>query len=116
MRYPNRRYGNPAEFQYYLMCQGDDYAAMARILRRDERTVRDWASGRRKMPWWVPELLRLKRDEAQRMYPLAGVPLAVVTHGAQLELRRPAQTKRPQITDLRLDDFDRPAPLISCGA
>ena len=37
---------------------------LARLLRRDERTVRDWIDGRTRVPWWVPEILRLKHLEA----------------------------------------------------
>lgn len=63
MRYPNLRYGNPTEMAYYAM--GVPLADLARRLRRDERTVRDWLSGRARVPWWVPEILRLKRMEAE---------------------------------------------------
>jgi predicted transcriptional regulator len=66
MRFPNLRYGNPAELAYYAM--GRTLADIARQLRRDERTVRDWLSGRARVPWWVPEILRLKRLEADLMY------------------------------------------------
>jgi hypothetical protein len=62
VRYPNLRYGNPTEFTYYAM--GVPLADLARRLRRDERTVRDWLSGRARVPWWVPEIMRLKRLEA----------------------------------------------------
>lgn len=62
MRYPNQRYGNPTEFRYYAM--GVPLAVLARRLRRDERTVRDWLSGRTRVPWWVPEILRLKHLES----------------------------------------------------
>ncbi|QGZ37776.1 hypothetical protein IP92_02947 [Pseudoduganella flava] len=63
MRYPNLRYGNPTELAYYAM--GVPLRDLARRLRRDERTVRDWLSGRQRVPWWVPEILRLKRLEAE---------------------------------------------------
>lgn len=66
MRFPNLRYGNPTEFAYYAM--GRTHAELARALRRDERTIRDWLSGRARVPWWVPEILRLKRLEADLMY------------------------------------------------
>jgi hypothetical protein len=62
VRYPNLRYGNPTEFAYYAM--GVALPDLARRLRRDERTVRDWLSGRQRVPWWVPEIMRLKRMEA----------------------------------------------------
>jgi hypothetical protein len=62
VRYPNLRYGNPTELAYYAM--GRPLADLARLLRRDERTVRDWISGRTRVPWWAPEILSLKRVEA----------------------------------------------------
>ena len=62
MRYPNLRYGNPTEFAYYAL--GVPLPDLARRLRRDERTVRDWLSGRTRVPWWVPEIMRLRRLEA----------------------------------------------------
>jgi hypothetical protein len=62
VRYPNLRYGNPTEMAYYAM--GVPLPILARRLRRDERTVRDWLAGRTRVPWWVPEILRLKHMEA----------------------------------------------------
>lgn len=119
MRYPNIRYGNPTEFAYYVTTHGGDLAAVARMLRRDERTVRDWLSGRARVPWWVPEIMRLRRFEADVYMRRNAAPLptalAVVTHNAQLELRR-QDVKKPQpLTALRLDDFDQPA-LTSCAS
>ncbi|SFV17887.1 hypothetical protein [Pseudoduganella namucuonensis] len=114
MRYPNLRYGSPAELRYYIMGHGDDIKAVARMLRRDERTVRRWVNEQQRVPWWVPEILRLKRMEsAERHRQMFGHPgrhgLAVVTDEAQLELRRPRVTKPPSLTELRLDDFDTDA-------
>lgn len=95
MRFPNLRYGHPAEFAYYAM--GRSHAELARALRRDERTIRDWLSGRAKVPWWVPEILRLQRFEAeqrhrQMFWALAEKPrmtkLGVVTPTGALELPR----------------------------
>ena len=62
MRYPNLRYGNPTEFQHYAM--GVPLDVLARRLRRNERTVRDWLNCRARVPWWVPELMRLQHMEA----------------------------------------------------
>ena len=62
MRYPNLRYGNPTELIYYAT--GIPLPVLARRLRRDERTVKDWLSGKTRVPWWVPELLRLQQMEA----------------------------------------------------
>jgi hypothetical protein len=70
LRYPNLRYGNPTELQYYAM--GIELADLARRLRRDERTVRDWLAGRTRVPWWVPEIMRLKRMEAELRHQQVG--------------------------------------------
>lgn len=61
MKQPNQRYGNPAEMAYYV--QGRSIKSLARELRRTDRSVRDWLTGRKKLPWWVPELLRLRELE-----------------------------------------------------
>jgi len=116
MRFPNLRYGNPTEFAYYAM--GRTHAELARALRRDERTIRDWLSGRAKVPWWVPEIMRLKRIEADLRHRQMfwSVPdkksvhtLGVVADDGALERRDP-EKKTPQISDLRRDDFDQVHP------
>lgn len=61
MKYPNLRYGNPREMAYYA--QGRSLKELARELRRSERSVRDWLTGRERVPWWVAELLRLRDME-----------------------------------------------------
>lgn len=61
MRYPNTRYGSPAEFLYYV--QNVPLKIIAKELKRSEKSVKCWISGERKIPWWVPELLRLKHKE-----------------------------------------------------
>lgn len=66
MRYPNLRYGNPAEFEYYAL--GIPDIDLAKQLRRTVQTIRAWRDGSQKIPFWVPELLRLRRMEHnQRM-------------------------------------------------
>jgi len=110
MRYPNLRYGNPAELAYYITTDHGTIKDIARRLRRDERTVRDWASGKKRVPWWVPEIMRLKRMESyQQLRQMNITPqrgFCVVTHAGQLELRRPDAKKPQSVTALRLDDFD----------
>ena len=124
MRYPNIRYGNPTEFNYYAT--GIPLPVLARRLRRDERTVKDWLTAKARVPWWVPEVLRLQQMEAadimrQHMQHVSGFkairrPLAVVTPAGELELRR-QDVKKPQpLTDLRLDDFDVCPVATSYGA
>lgn len=61
MRYPNLRYGNPNEFAYYV--QGVPVKDVAKRLRRSERSVKNWLQGKEKVPWWIPELLRLQQME-----------------------------------------------------
>jgi hypothetical protein len=120
MRFPNLRYGNPTEFAYYAM--GRSHAELARALRRDERTIRDWLSGRAKVPWWVPEIMRLKRmemlDRQRQMFGAIAqrkdfTRLGVVQPDTVIELHQRPQKEKPRITDLRLDDFD--APLTAAG-
>jgi len=61
MRYQSSRYGNPVEFQYYV--QGQSPEEIAKRLKRNKHTVQRWLTGKQKMPWWIPEILRLQRLE-----------------------------------------------------
>ena len=66
MRYPNLRYGNPLEFNYYT--QGIPIKEIAKRLRRSERCILNWQRGTHKIPFWVPELLRLwNKEHCERM-------------------------------------------------
>ena len=72
MRYPNMRYGNPTAMAHYAMWYGDT-ATLARALRRSERSVNDWLTGRARVPWWVPEVMRLQQMEHNAMvYQMTG--------------------------------------------
>jgi hypothetical protein len=72
LRYPNRRYGNPTAMAHYAMWYGST-AELAKALRRSERSVNDWLSGRAKVPWWVPEIMRLQQLEHNHMaYQITG--------------------------------------------
>jgi hypothetical protein len=97
LRYPNLRYGNPTEMAYYAM--GEPLPILARRLRRDERTVRDWISGRTRVPWWVPEILRLKRMEAElrhRQMGMGAMPARLGIVAADvLTLAQPAAQVEP---------------------
>lgn len=62
MRYPNRRYGNPTAMQHYAIWYGST-AELAKALKRSERSVKDWLSGKQRVPWWVPEIMRLQKLE-----------------------------------------------------
>jgi hypothetical protein len=94
VRYPNLRYGNPTELAYYAAFWGD-VARLAKFLRRDQRTVRDWLSGRARVPWWVPEMLRLKRMEAELRHQQMGMgalaPRLGVVSGNVITLARPQE-------------------------
>jgi predicted transcriptional regulator len=74
---------------YYV--QGRSIASIARELRRTERSVRDWLAGRKKVPWWVPEVLRLRALEHNLRLQEMGVgriaPRLHAVDGAVLELR-----------------------------
>lgn len=48
MRYPNTRYGNPTELRYYA--QGLSIPQIAKQLKRSEKTVTEWLTGKRKTP------------------------------------------------------------------
>lgn len=114
MRYPNLRYGNPTEMAYYAM--GVPLADLARRLRRDPRTVRDWLNGRQRVPWWVPEILRLKQMEAdlrnRQMNLGALAPRLGVVTGDVIALPTP-DAKKPQDGGLRLVE---PPLAATCGA
>lgn len=96
MRYPNLRYGNPSEMAYY--CQGLQIHEIARRLRRSERSVRNWLSGRERMPWWIPELLRLQAmEQAERARQMGYAPLrrlGVVKTGQVVEFPGPGRAQR----------------------
>lgn len=102
LRYPNLRYGNPTELAYYASTM--PLADLARTLRRDERTVRDWLSCRARVPWWVPEILRLKRMEMlERQRQMFGAladhrrsaRLGVVLPDSVIEMRPQKENPRP---------------------
>ena len=61
----SNRWGNANEFRYY--CRGLPTRTIATIVRRTERTVRDWISGNRPTPAWAVELVRLRELERQHV-------------------------------------------------
>ncbi len=72
LRYKNLRYGNPTAMVHYAMWYGDT-KTLAKALRRDERTVADWLAAKTKVPWWVPEIMRLQKMEHDAMvYQMTG--------------------------------------------
>lgn len=108
MRYPNLRYGNPTEMAYYAM--GVPLADLARRLRRDERTVRDWLNGRTRVPWWVPEILRLKHMEADlrhRQMGMGALPARLGVVSADVITLAPQDDKKPARGGLSLVSDER---------
>ncbi|WP_061537199.1 hypothetical protein [Collimonas arenae] len=71
MKYPNLRYGNPQAMNHYA--QGIPLKQLAHRLRRSERAVSDWLKGTKKVPFWVPELLRLQRMEHDHIIHQMGI-------------------------------------------
>ncbi len=115
MRYPNLRYGNPTELAYYAM--GTPLPVLARRLRRDERTVRDWLNARTRVPWWVPELLRLQHLEAgirHRQMGMGQLATKLGVVGADVITLPTPDEKKPQDGGLRL--VETAAPLTSCAS
>lgn len=66
----SKRWANPSEFDYWAKVYST--RELARRLRRTQRTIRDWLSGKRPIPAWAIEVLRLHELEAeayrQRLY------------------------------------------------
>ncbi|WP_250479114.1 MULTISPECIES: hypothetical protein [unclassified Caballeronia] len=98
MKYKNQRYGNPQEMEFYAL--GVPIGDTARRLRRHERTVRDWLSGKQRVPWWVPEVLRLWNMEHQLRLQQMGI------HHARARLG-PVDVNLLDLTGARSED---PAP------
>ncbi|MEO6935145.1 MAG: hypothetical protein ABI171_07355 [Collimonas sp.] len=74
MLYPNKRYGNPEGLKYWAM--GIPLNQLAYRLRRTERCVSNWLDGTKKIPFWVPELLRLQNMEHEHiMWQMGIAPL-----------------------------------------
>ncbi|WP_343724262.1 hypothetical protein [Herbaspirillum huttiense] len=71
MKMPNQRYGDRDEFIFYAHWHKPK--DLARLLRRSERSVRDWLSGREPVPWWIPELLRLREVERRETLRQMGI-------------------------------------------
>ena len=54
-------YASYHEFQF--QCQGRPTWAIAQMTRRSVRTIERYLSGTQKIPWWIPEILRLQDQE-----------------------------------------------------
>jgi hypothetical protein len=89
MKYPNLRYGNPQAMHHYA--QGIPLKQLAHKLRRSERAVSDWLKGTKKVPFWVPELLRLQAMEHDHIIYQMGIQplrkkLGIVQNTGQIVL------------------------------
>jgi hypothetical protein len=75
------------------------------------RTVRDWLSAKQRVPWWVPEYMRRRQmeqaDIRRQMNMTALGPRLGVVPGDVIELATRRPKKEPQVTGLRLDDYDQ---------
>ena len=109
MRYPNRRYGNPTAMSHYALWYGS-VPELAKALKRSERSVNDWLSGKSKVPWWVPEIMRLQKMEHDAMvYQMTGrqpsprlgvvVESNVVDAGSRFRPEQPLPPIEPTTTD-----------------
>jgi hypothetical protein len=105
MRYPNQRYGDPAHLRYYT--QGWTLKQISQFLKRDEKTIKSWLGGKSKVPFWVPELLRLSAYEKQQQLRYMGVNTVLaklgVVNGEVLEFKNMNETRfknaaKPKLT------------------
>jgi hypothetical protein len=79
---------------------------LAKHLMRAEKTIQNWITGKKKMPYWVPELLRLQDFEHREIMRQMNIPalraqLGVVTASASIRPFRP--TVRNPEYDAQLD-------------
>lgn len=115
MRYPNLRYGNPTAMAYYAM--GVPLPVLAKRLRRSERTVRDWLSGRARVPWWVPEYLRLQHlenDLRSRQMGMGALAPRLGIVGAEVIALAQPDAKKPQARP-GLVVVDPADPVVTCA-
>ena len=98
MNYPNQRYGNPESLRHWMLHFGG-ITGTARYLKRTPRPLSNWLNYRERLPWWVPEILRLKAFEhAERMRqmgitrtmrPAVGFIILAAQHAANDDLFTP---------------------------
>ena len=118
MRYPNTRYGNPEELRHYS--QGLPVKIIAKKLKRSEKSVTAWLNGDRKIPFWVPELLRLwhmERDLTMRQMGFGDqkAKLGLVT-GEVIQFTRPRSVDNLNNARLTASALPIPAgPAMECS-
>lgn len=66
MKNPSRHWVSATEFERYA--SGLSRKHLSRLLRRCDRTIRDWQSGRRPIPAWTVQTLRLHQHETKLAY------------------------------------------------
>jgi hypothetical protein len=111
MKYQNLRYGNPAELEH--QARGIPLKVLAKMLRRSERSVRDWMAGEKKMPWWVPEVLRLRNIEWEDYRRLAGMKPAYLHLGMRgLVIYFPLKSVRAFRSDIDVELAAAPAVVV----
>jgi len=66
MQWPNRRYGSAEALMYYT--QGLPMQEICRRLRHCERSIKDYLNHKQKVPWWIPEILRLQDLERRVIF------------------------------------------------
>jgi hypothetical protein len=119
VRFPNLRYGNPAELAAYV--QGIPMPVLARRLRRSERSIRNWLDGRQRVPWWVPEILRLQNlEHRERMRQMGMGPLRAqlgLVSAEVVDIRRapgqPSLIEPQSAQSAAAAGPDRPAPIAA---
>ncbi len=112
MIYPNLRYGDPAALRAYAA--GKPLRTIARQLRRHPRTVHDWMTGKRRMPWWVPELLMLRDQVAFYELRHMGIRLEPRAVQRSQDARTPAPTNASNTSTAQAQNDPDCAPGGSC--
>lgn len=121
MRYPNRRYGNPTAMRHYALWYGS-IPELAKALKRSERSVNDWLNEKAKVPWWVPEIMRLQKMEHDEMVrQMTGIRIAArlgvvdpkgnLTDAGARFVKKPPQDAIPPTIEADVDHAVRPARL-----
>ncbi|MFA7666908.1 MAG: hypothetical protein WCY32_12405 [Burkholderiaceae bacterium] len=91
--HPNLRYGNPAALRGLTV--GLSTLQIARILHRHPRTIRDWISERRPVPYWVVELLELRHQAHLDVLRQMGIDPRAQVHALQANRRGHALAGSP---------------------
>ncbi len=76
MKNPSRRWVSAIEFDYHT--SGLPRTLLTKMLRRCDRTIRDWQTGRRPIPAWTIETLKVyeyeRQNAWQQMFELGPAP------------------------------------------